>query len=107
MANRVDDRSVFVLLLFVRDVLAFGGDQPLLLAALALSRLWNRRDELRLTPRLDHALRGLSLRVQLPVPLGTVVGRVQDGSREEVVAHCEAMLARNCRLPNRGVASWP
>src|SRR5690606_1574441 len=60
-------------------------------SARALLRLRNRRDQRDFAARLDDLLGRLALLIELPVPAGVLVGRVQDGTVEEGVGHCSGV----------------
>ena len=84
----VDDRRDVVLLRCRREVLAFVKHHLFLLNGLfALLGLGYGRDELGTLAALQHLLGGLTIGVKLSVPLGAVVGRVEDWVVEEGVGH--------------------
>ena len=88
MAQLVDDRVRVVLLLGGRDARPLVEHQPLLpRASLVLLRFGDGCDELGRATRLDDLPGGLSLRVELPVARGALVGGVEDRPLEEAVVH--------------------
>ena len=80
---------------FGRKPLALVEDEsPAAAAAFALLRLRDRRDELGAAAGLDDLLRRLAVLIELPVPRGTRIGRVQDRVVEERVGHDQRLLIR-------------
>ena len=75
--------------------LAFVKNEVYLIGHSTLSLTWlrDRRDELGATARVDDPLRRLAAGVQLPVPPGILVRRVEDGLFEELVIHLREFCA--------------
>ena len=97
-AHLVDDRRRVVLLFGRREALALVEDHLLLGdCRLALLRLRDRRDELGPAPALDDLLRRLAVVIEFPVPLGILVGRVQDRVVEEGIGHWLGTARNYCR----------
>ena len=63
-------------------------------ALAALLRLRNRGDERDAAAAVEDAARGLAALVELPVPRRVLVGGVEDGAVEEVVAHGSGSLSQ-------------
>jgi hypothetical protein len=84
LADVVDDGLGVVLLRLGGAGLALVEDDLLLGLGLALLGFGNRGEELGGAAPFDDAVGGLAVGVQLPVPRGVRVGRVEDGGREEV-----------------------
>ena len=84
LANVVDDCGVLVLLLLGRKTLSLVEDDlGLFLTPFLLLRLRDGRDEIGRPAAFDDLLGRLARFIQLPVPFGVLVGRIEDGSFEE------------------------
>lgn len=78
-AQLIDDRRGIVPLLLGRKPFAFVKDDGFLLgSALALSGLWQRRDELCVATSFDDLVGRLALLIQLPVASWVLVRGIED-----------------------------
>jgi len=64
---------------------------------LTLPRLGNWRDELGVAPGFEDALGGLTLVVELPMPKGIGVRRIQDRMLEEAIIHLQPFAKKTER----------
>jgi hypothetical protein len=88
-AQLIDDRGWIVLLLLGRETFAFVKDHlDLLSRSLALSGLWNGRDELGAAPLLDDLLGRLPFFIKLPAAKGVLVRGIEDWFLKEAICHC-------------------
>ena len=88
----VDDLHQLVLLTLRLQRLRRLIEDQRTLAALFRSR--DRRDERHATASVEDAARRLAALVEFPVPRRVLVGRVEDGAVEEVVAHGSGSLSQ-------------
>src|SRR6185312_5532480 len=86
LAQGVDDGRWIVLLALGREPHGIR-EKELSLPYPSLLRLGNRRHVLRRPPPLDHPVRRLTALVELPVPRGILVGRVEDRTVKKRLRH--------------------
>jgi hypothetical protein len=78
-AHFIDDRRGIVLLFLGREPLAFIENECILFGGLfPFLRFWDRRDEIGAAQNFENSLRGLPVRIQLPVSRRTLIRRIQD-----------------------------
>src|ERR1019366_6473297 len=94
LPQHVNDWRRIVLLVFRRKPLALVKNKLVLIGgSFALARLGNRRDEFGSAPRLDYFLCRLPMFVQFPMPLRTVVGRIENRLFKKGVRHFDFSFA--------------
>ena len=92
-ADFIDDGRRVVFLLFCRKTIAGSKHKFRLVPGLSAPlRFWNRRDQFRAAAKLGYPVGRLAIGVQLPMPAGIGVGRVEDRVVEECVAHARRLL---------------
>ena len=88
----IDDWGWIVLLLLGRKALTLIEDNLPLVRTLPFLRFRDRRDELCRSPVFDDSLCRLSLIVQFPMSLRTLIGRIQNRMLEKRVRHLKFRL---------------